>query len=82
MKEFRENPPDAVVINLGRLPSHGREAGVFLRGSKSTRLIPLLFVCTEGVEGNPEKEAFESALPKMPQKGRKRRNLDHLAQND
>ena len=35
MKEFRENPPDAVVIDLGRLPSHGREVGVILRGSKS-----------------------------------------------
>ena len=64
MKEFRENPPDAVVINLGRLPSHGREAGVFLRGSKSTRLIPLLFVCTEGVEGYPEKVArVKETLP-------------------
>jgi len=54
MKEFRENPPDAVVIDLGRLPSHGKEVGVFLRGSKSTRLIPLIFV-----EGDPEK------LPKI-----------------
>ena len=48
MKEFREDLTDAVVIDLGRLPSHGREAGVFLRASKSTRLIPLLFVCMEG----------------------------------
>lgn len=54
MKEFRENPPDAVVIDLGRLPSHGREVGVFLRGSKATRLIPLIFV-----EGDPDK------LPKI-----------------
>jgi CheY-like chemotaxis protein len=44
MKEFRDNPPDAVVIDLDRLPSHGREVGVFLRSSKSTRLIPLIFV--------------------------------------
>ena len=57
MKEFREDLTDAVVIDLGRLPSHGREAGVFLRASKSTRLIPLLFVCTEGVEDDPEKVA-------------------------
>jgi hypothetical protein len=59
MKEFRENPPDAVVIDLGRLPSHGREVGVFLRGSKSTRLIPLIFV-----EGDPEKlTKIKEALP-------------------
>ena len=64
MKEFRKDPPDAVVIDLDRLPSHGREAGVFLRGSKSTRLIPLLFVCTEGVEGDPEKVArVKETLP-------------------
>jgi CheY-like chemotaxis protein len=44
MKEFRENPPDVVVIDLGRLPAHGLEVGTFLRGSKSTRLIPLVFV--------------------------------------
>ena len=52
MKEFRESPPAAVVIDLGRLPSHGREVGVLLRASKSTRLIPLIFV-----EGDPEKVA-------------------------
>ena len=57
MNEFREDPPGAVVIDLGRLPSHGREVVVFLRGSKSTRLIPLIFVWTEGVEGDPEKVA-------------------------
>jgi hypothetical protein len=59
MKEFREDPPAAVVIDLSRLPSHGREVGVFLRGSKSTRLIPLVFV-----EGAPEKvAATKEALP-------------------
>lgn len=59
MKEFRENPPDVVVIDLGRLPAHGLEVGTFLRGSKSTRLIPLVFV-----GGIPEKVArVKSALP-------------------
>ena len=59
MKEFRENPPDAVVIDLSRLPSHGREVGVFLRGSKSTRLIPLIFV-----EG--EKEKVRRVMETLP----------------
>lgn len=59
MKEFRENPPAAIVIDLSRLPSHGREVGVYLRGSRSTRLIPLVFV-----EGAPEKVAMiKEALP-------------------
>ncbi|MGB2959498.1 MAG: hypothetical protein WBD30_11490, partial [Bacteroidota bacterium] len=33
-KEFRslrENPPDADVIDLSRLPSHGRDVGLALR---------------------------------------------------
>ena len=64
MKEFREDPADAVGIDLGRLPSHRREAGDFLRGSKSTRLISLIFACTEGVEGYPEKVArVKETLP-------------------
>lgn len=59
MKEFRENPPDAVVIDLSRLPSHGREVGAFLRGGKATRLIPLVFV-----EGDPAKvETVKAILP-------------------
>lgn len=59
MAEFRENPPAAVVIDLSRLPSHGREVGVFLRRSKTTRLIPLVFV-----EGEPSKvRAIKEALP-------------------
>jgi CheY-like chemotaxis protein len=61
MKEFRENPPDAVVIDLDRLPSHGREVAVALRSTKSTRLIPLIFV--EG-EAAPEKlERIKQELP-------------------
>ena len=33
---FRDLAIDAVVIDLDRLPSHGREVGMVLRGSKST----------------------------------------------
>ena len=40
----RAAPPDAFVIALTRLPSHGREVAAFLRGSKSTRHIPIVFV--------------------------------------
>lgn len=59
MKEFRENPPSALIIDLSRLPSHGREVGVFLRNSKVTRLIPLIYV-----EGDAEKVArVQATLP-------------------
>ncbi|HTM52015.1 MAG TPA: hypothetical protein VL285_25145 [Bryobacteraceae bacterium] len=43
LRQFRENPPAAVVIDLDRLPSHGREVAVSLRNSKATRYLPLVF---------------------------------------
>ncbi|MBM3783361.1 MAG: hypothetical protein FJW30_03320 [Acidobacteria bacterium] len=59
LKEFRENPPAALVIDLSRVPSHGQEVGVALRRSPATRFIPLVFV-----EGLPEKvERVQSVLP-------------------
>ncbi len=47
---FREIAPDAVVLDLDRLPSHGREVGTMLRDSKNTRHLPLVFA-----GGTPEK---------------------------
>lgn len=41
--QFRERPPAAVLIDLDRLPSHGREVATVLRNSKSTRYIPIVF---------------------------------------
>jgi CheY-like chemotaxis protein len=59
IKSARKNPPDAFVIDLGRLPSHGRSAGVWLRQSKGTRDVPILFI-----EGDPEKtRATKEVLP-------------------
>ncbi len=43
MKQWREYPPDAFVIDLSRLPSHGREIAIALRQSRKTAHIPLLF---------------------------------------
>jgi CheY-like chemotaxis protein len=48
----RDNPPDAILIDLFRLPSYGRALGVLLREGKRTRAIPLVFL-----EGDPEKAA-------------------------
>jgi CheY-like chemotaxis protein len=48
----RDEPPDAIVIDLTRLPSHGREIAWALRQSKKTRLIPLVFA-----GGDPAKVA-------------------------
>src|SRR5258708_39418003 len=38
---FRASPPSAVLIDLDRLPSHGREVAGALRNSKTTRPIPI-----------------------------------------
>lgn len=48
MRIWRESPPDAFVIDLSRLPSHGREIAVALRQSRATRTIPIVFC--EGAE--------------------------------
>jgi hypothetical protein len=51
-KPLRANPPDAVVIDLDRLPSHGRDVALSLRHSKATRHVPIVFA-----GGAPEKVA-------------------------
>jgi CheY-like chemotaxis protein len=53
------NPPDAIVIDLSRLPSHGREVAVWLRNRKSTRAIPLVFFGGESAKV----EAVQAVLP-------------------
>ena len=40
---FRASMPAAVLIDLDRLPSHGREVAVALRNSKVTRHVPIVF---------------------------------------
>jgi len=41
---LRDNPPSAVVIDLARLPSQGRDLGLLLRKYSTTRHVPLVFV--------------------------------------
>lgn len=50
LETLRRTPPDAVVIDLSRLPITGRDVGVALRTTKATRHIPVVFV-----EGDPDK---------------------------
>ena len=40
---LREDPPAVILIDLDRLPSHGRAVAVMLRTSKSMRNIPIVF---------------------------------------
>ncbi len=59
MRRLREDPPSAVVIDLSRLPSQGRDVALGIRATKSTRHFPIVFV-----DGDPEKVArFKKHLP-------------------
>ena len=50
LKEITSRPPLAVVIELSRLPSQGRDLGIMIRKKAATRNTPLIFV-----DGDPEK---------------------------
>jgi hypothetical protein len=52
LRALQEDPPLAVVIDLGRLPSQGRDMGLQIRNQGATRHVPLVFV-----EGDPQKVA-------------------------
>jgi CheY-like chemotaxis protein len=59
LRGFRANPPDAFVIDLGRLPSQGGAVAIFLRQQKATRQVPIVFA-----GGDPEKVArVQKTLP-------------------
>src|SRR4051812_31253314 len=42
-QRIRLNPPDAIVIDLSRLPSHGRAVAHWLQSSKKLREVPIVF---------------------------------------
>jgi hypothetical protein len=59
LRFFRDTAADVVVIDLSRMPSHGRAIGVVLRQQKATRHVPLVFV-----GGAPEKVApIKAVMP-------------------
>jgi len=56
---LRADPPAACVIDLSRLPSHGREVATALRSTKATRGIPIVFAGGEAAAV----ERIRAALP-------------------
>ncbi len=59
MKEWRRSSPEAFVIDLSRLPSHGREIAIAIRNSAALRTIPIVFCA-----GDPDKvSALRELLP-------------------
>jgi hypothetical protein len=43
-RQLGSNPPAAIIIDLSRLPSQGRDVALLLRRRKATRQVPLVFV--------------------------------------
>jgi CheY-like chemotaxis protein len=59
LRGLRADPPDAVVIDLSRVPSQGRDVALGIRKYKATRHVPLVFVA-----GDAEKvERIKALLP-------------------
>ncbi|HKE04880.1 MAG TPA: hypothetical protein VKE91_12535 [Blastocatellia bacterium] len=59
LRDWRDDPPSAFIIDLSRLPLQGRDVAMALRGYKTTRHTPLVFV-----EGETEKvERVKNHLP-------------------
>jgi hypothetical protein len=56
-REVRNDPPDFFVIDLNRLPSHGKALGIWLRQQKATRRVPIVFI-----EGDPAKTGLVKEL--------------------
>ena len=59
LKELEKQAPDAVVIDLSRLPSQGRDLAVMVRSREGTRRIPIVFVGGESTKV----EAIRQLLP-------------------
>ncbi|HEX9189733.1 MAG TPA: DUF3052 family protein [Vicinamibacteria bacterium] len=57
LRALARDSADAIVIDLGRLPSQGGAVAIALRQRKATRHVPLVFVA-----GDPEKTARVMAL--------------------
>lgn len=57
LRELGNNPPAAIIIDLSRLLSQGRDMALLLRKRKATRHAPLVFV-----GGNPAKVAHIKEL--------------------
>jgi len=59
LRDLKQKPPDALVIDLARQPSMGRDVAIAMRHAKSTRYVPLVFV-----EGDPAKvERIRQQVP-------------------
>jgi len=62
LRELSKSPPMAVVIDLSRLPSQGRDLAIQIRRRKSTRDLPLVFLGGEPEKVNRIQEILPDAI--------------------
>jgi len=61
LKPFVQHPPDAFLVDLTRLPSHGRAIAVFFRQRKATRGVPIVFMGGEAEKVGKARELLPDA---------------------
>lgn len=61
-RRLRENPPDAIIIDLNRLPLQGRDIGIALRQYKDTRFVPLIFIEGDKIKTGKVKSLLPDAF--------------------
>ena len=61
LQELTDDPPDAIVISLERLPAQGRDFALVIRQRKSTRHLPLVFVGGEDAKIKRVREVLPDA---------------------
>lgn len=62
LRRLRTDPPAAVVIDLTRAPSRGRDIAVALRTYRSTRPVPIVFAGGEPTKTAPIKKLLPDAV--------------------
>ena len=62
LKKLRSDPPAAVIVDLSRLPSQGRDIAINIRHAKATRNIPIIFVEGDQQKVNQVKAYLPDAL--------------------
>ncbi len=61
-KRLRQDLPDVVLIDLSRLPSHGREIALALRSAKKTFYVPIVFVGGERAKVEATRAKVKDAI--------------------
>jgi CheY-like chemotaxis protein len=62
LRALKHDLPDAVLIDLSRLPSQGRDIGVYIRHRKATRNVPIVFVGGKPETVNKVKQQLPDAV--------------------